>query len=404
VPSAVFFTKTGVAETLPMTVGTTVRDLLRAHGIPTNAVLTTINGQVVAERVAVIGPDDHVEIHQVRHYDLDVVRRPPERVLASAQTPIYAKSALFDRDGRVEVQTEHMDAAHFVAYVEETFTSSVQADKLLGEGTPAVVGLSGGRDSVAFLALLDRCRDRLGLCPLTAVTVTGLPDWDEPATFKAAQDVAASLGIEQVIIDADEIRQTFHLNRSFHHVMNEVAASRSAELIMVITHHVMRRMVEVEAARRGAGTVMLGLNSDDLLASVVTWLTSGFTMGGIPRRRVGELDYVFPLYRITKKELTLYLELVAPDLNRQGTPGRFTTGPAERSLAYAVADHLYDLWPAIDYYVFDAYRSLSERIVLEPHDRCRVCGAAYLPQHGAGNPRGLCDVCHVFAMGEFVDP
>ncbi|MGE5828135.1 MAG: hypothetical protein ACM30G_07170 [Micromonosporaceae bacterium] len=402
-PSAVFFTKTGIAETLPLTVGMTVRDLLRAHGIPTNAVLTTINGEMVAERVAVIGPDDHVEIHQVRHYDLDVVRRPPERVLPSANPPVYAKSALFDRDGKVEVQTEHLDATSFVTYIEQTFASSVQTDRLLGPDMPAIVGLSGGRDSVAFLALLERCQDTLGRCPLTAVTVTGLPDWDEPATFKAAQDVAASLGIEQVIVDADEIQETFHLNRSFHAVMNEVAASRSAELIMIITHHVMRRMVETVAQRRGIRTVMLGLNSDDLLATVVTWLTSGFTMGSIPRRRVGELDYVFPLYRITKKELTLYLELVAPELNRQGTPGRFTTGPAERSLAYAVADHLYDLWPAIDYYVFDAYRSIADRIVLEPHDECRVCGAAYLPQPGTGNPKGLCDVCHIFAMGEFVD-
>ena len=50
------------------------------------------------------------------------------------------------------------------------------------------------------------------------------------------------------------------------------------------------------------------------------------------------MRYVFPLYRITKKELTLYLELVAPELNRQGTPGRFTTGPDERSMSYAMTD------------------------------------------------------------------
>ncbi len=64
---------------------------------------------------------------------------------------------------------------------------------------------------------------------------------------------------------------------------------------------------------------------------------------------------MFPLFRITKKELTLYLEIVAPELNRQGTPGRFTTGPQERSMAYAITDHLHDLWPGIDYYVFEAY-------------------------------------------------
>ena|GEM_PF-886495 len=402
--TAVYYSKSGLTQSLPVSAGTTVRELLRAHGIPSNAVLTTVNGQVVAERLAVVGPGDHVEIRQVRHYDLDLTRRPAERVLPSANPAVYGKSAFFDRGGRMEVQTEYFDADQFVAYVEQTFVDSVRDDRLLSTDTPAAVGLSGGRDSVAFLELLHRCRDRIGPYPLTAVTVTGLPDWEEPATFGAATAVAAELGIEQVVVDAEQIRATFRLRRSFHEVMNEVAAGTSAEMIMIITHHVMRRMVEVQAQRRGLGTVMLGLNSDDLLATVVTWLTSGFTMGGIPHRRVGELDYVFPLYRITKKELTLYLELVAPELNRQGTPGRFTTGPDERSLAYAVADHLYDLWPAIDYYVFDAYRTLSQRIVLEPHDTCRVCGAAYLPQPGTGNPRALCDVCQVFALGEYADP
>lgn len=399
-PTAVFYSKDDRAESLAATAGMTIRELLRNNGIPANAVLCSVDGKIVAEK-ATLRPDDHVEIRQVRHYDLDVTRRPAVRVLPSASPPVYSKSVLFDDSGQLEVQAEDMDEAQFVDYVEQIFASSITENDLLAIDRPAVVGLSGGRDSVAFLKLLERCSDRIGTFPLTAVTVTGLPDWEEPATFGAAKAVADSLGVRHVLVDEAAIRETFELRRDFHEVMQDVVGGDSRQMVMVITHHVMRRMIEIEGARQGVGTVVLGLNADDLLASIVTWLTSGFVMGGIPKRTIGTLEYVFPLFRITKKELTLYLEIVAPDLNRQGTPGRFTTGPQERSMAYAITDHLYDLWPGIDYYVFEAYRSFAERMGLPEHDECRTCGASYLPQPGAANPKALCDVCHFFAMREY---
>jgi len=400
VPTAVFHSKDGQADSLAATVGMTIKDVLRNNGIPVNAVLCSIGGKIVAEK-RTLGPDDHVEIVQVRHYDLDVTRRPATRVLPSANPPVYTKSVLFDDSGSLEVQAEDMDEAQFADYVEQIFANSITEHDLLAVGRPAVVGLSGGRDSVAFLKLLERCRDRIGTFPLTAVTVTGLPDWEEPATFGAAKAVAESLGVNQVLVDEAAIRETFALRRSFHEVMQDVVGGDSRQMVMVITHHVMRRMIEIEGQKQGVGTVVLGLNGDDLMASIVTWLTSGFVMGSIPKRIIGDLEYVFPLFRITKKELTLYLELVAPDLNRQGTPGRFTTGPQERSMAYALTDHLYDLWPGIDYYVFEAFRSFAERMGKAEHDECRTCGASYLPQPGVNNPKALCDVCHFFAMREY---
>ncbi len=399
-PTAVFYSKDGKAESLAATVGMTIKELLRNSGIPVNAVLCSMGGKIVAEK-ATLGFDDHVEIRQVRHYDLDVTRRPAVRVLPSANDPVYSKSVLFDDSGQLEVQTEDMDEAQFADYVEQIFASSITDNDLLATGRPAVVGLSGGRDSVAFLKLLERCANRIGRFPLTAVTVTGLPDWEEPATFNAAKAVAESLGVRHVLVDEAAIRETFQLRRDFHAVMQDVVGGDSRQMVMVITHHVMRRMIEIQGAREGVATVVLGLNADDLLASIVTWLTSGFVMGSIPKRTIGLLEYVFPLFRITKKELTLYLEIVAPELNRQGTPGRFTTGPQERSMAYAITDHLYDLWPGIDYYVFEAFRSFAERMGTLEHDECRTCGASYLPQPGVRGPKGLCDVCHFFAMREY---
>lgn len=401
--TVVFRDKIGGSETLTAAPGQPLLDVLRAHGIPANAVLAYRDGQVIPESTAVVGTDDVIELRQVRHYDLDVLRNPTTRTYG-APDPVYVKSVLFDHAGTLERRSEQLPADAFVEYVEKTFLQSVASGKTMREGDRVVVGLSGGRDSVSYLKLLERTRGRWPSTEMTAVTITGLPDWDEPATFKAALTACDGLGIDHVIVTAEEVADVFKLNRPLIDVMNRVVAGEHSNLNMVIAHQILRRMLEREAQRRGAPVVAWGLNADDLVASMVTWFTTGYRMGGIPVREYGGLRYVYPLYRITKKELTLYLELVAPELNRQGAPGRFTTGPDERSLAYAVADHLYDLWPGIDYYLFSAFENVQRTLVPARHDRCRVCEGLYLLQEGVPNPAKLCDVCGFFARQEVLRP
>jgi tRNA(Ile)-lysidine synthase TilS/MesJ/sulfur carrier protein ThiS len=400
----VFFRdKLGRTEQLRAVTGQPLTDVLRESGIPTNAVLTRCNGRLIAEDVAVVGRDDVIEVSQVRHYDLDVVRRPSRRV-SGTPNPVYTKTVLFDHDGATEHRAEQLDEKGFVAYVEEAFVQSMRSRKLLRDGDSVVIGLSGGRDSVSFLKLLERTGDRLPRVPMTAVTIVGLPDWEEPATFSAAKASAAALGIEQVIVTAADVERVFRLRKPFLEAMNSVVASDASQFNMIIAHQVLRRMLESEAKARGATTVAWGLNADDLVASLVTWFTSGFRMGGIPVREIGGLRFVYPLYRITKKELTLYLELVSPELNRQGTPGRFTTGPDERSMSYAVADHLYDLWPGIDYYLFEAFTTMQRYMFPTVERDCRCCEGVYLVQEGVPNPADLCDVCGFFTRQELTLP
>lgn len=401
--TVVFRNKTGGSENLHATAGQSLLDVLRVHGIPVNAVLSFRDGEIVPESTVVLGADDVIEVRQVRHYDLDVLRRPKEHVYATPD-PIYTKSITFDHGGTLERRTEQLTAETFVEYVEETFVQSIASSGTMRAGDKIVIGLSGGRDSVAYLKLLERTRGRWPEVDMTCVTITGLPDWEEPATFQAALDACALLGIDHTIVTAEDVAEVFKLRESFVTVMNRVVAGEHRNMNMVIGHQVLRRMLEREAGRRGAGVVAFGFNADDLVASMVTWFTTGYRMGGIPVRQLGDLRYVFPLYRVTKKELTLYLELVAPELNRQGAPGRFTTGPDERSLAYAMADHLYDLWPGIDYYVFNAFENVQRTLLPSVDDTCRVCGGLYVLQEGVSNPAGRCDVCGFLERQEALRP
>lgn len=398
--STVFFrTKLGTTEQLTATPGQPLTDVLRLHGIPANAVLTWRNGTIVAEDTCLIGAEDLIEVRQVRFYDLDVTRKP-KQVTYGQPDPVYTKSVVFDTKGSLETRREQLDADGFVRYVEEAFVQSLVNHQVVRPSDKIVIGLSGGRDSVAYLTLLERTRDRLPQPQMTAVTITGLPDWEEPATFAAARESGERLGIMQEIVTAEDVERVFKLKKPFVEAMNEIVSGEGAHLTMVIGHQVLRRMLEEDAKARGANTVAFGFNADDLIASIVTWFTTGFRMGGIPVREIGGMRYIFPLYRITKKELTLYLELVAPELNRQGTPGRFTTGPDERSMSYAITDNLFDLWPGIDYYLFNSFENMQKYMFPMVEATCRVCEGVYLLQEGVANAPDLCDVCDFFARRE----
>ncbi len=391
-----FRNKVGAVEILRAEDGQPLVDVLHAAGIPVNAVLTRHNGRVVAEETTLVGAEDLIEVTQVRHYDLDVTRRPARHV-AGVHDPVYTKAVVFDRNGTLERRGERFDRDGFISYVEETFVQSVLVGGVMRAGDDVVVGLSGGRDSVAYLKLIDRVGGRLPPFSMTAVTVTGLPDWEEPATFGTAKRICDDLGIEQVVVGAEEIEAAFRLDRTFAEVMDHLVAGDARHFSMLVGHQVLRRMLEQVAERNGASAVAFGFNADDLVASLVTWFTSGFRMGAIPVRRLGPTRYVFPLYRITKKELTLYLELVAPELSHQGMPGRFSSGPDERSMAYAVSDWLYDIWPGIDYYVFAAFANVQRYSFPMVEQSCGICGGIYILQEGVANPPDRCDVCDLLA-------
>ena len=282
---AAFRTKTGETEPIAVSPGQSVAEVLRLHGIPANNVITYVNGEIVPESLATVGPDDYIEFEQIRHYDLGVTRRPHERVF-NVDNPVYVKSVLFDEKGKIENWSEQFDRNSYPTYIEQTFAESVLGANLIEEGDHMVVGLSGGRDSVAFLKLLERTRDRFPEFRMTAATVTGLPDWEESESMHTAKAACDLLDIEHVIVAPERLQETFKLSRPYVEVMNEIVGQESHPLSMVISHHVLRRMLELEAQARGAEKVVLGLNADDLVSTLVTWFTTGFRMGPIPLRPI----------------------------------------------------------------------------------------------------------------------
>jgi len=187
----------------------------------------------------------------LRHYDLGTTRDPVRKTYG-APDPVYVKSILFDRDGELEVRAEQLDAEGFPRYVEETFVQSVVGRELLVDGDVVLIGLSGGRDSAAFLKLLERTSDRLPSFDMTAVTITGLPDWEEPGTYRAAVAACEPLGIDHLVVTAADIEEVFQLSTPFVDAMNGIVAGNKAASTMVIGHQVLRRMLERTADSSGS--------------------------------------------------------------------------------------------------------------------------------------------------------
>jgi sulfur carrier protein ThiS len=290
--SAIFRAKDGSVTTLMSRVGLQIKDLLRANGIPENSVIVIKNGTIVSEFNAHYAETDRIEINHVRPYDLNVTRSPPTRLFPT-DDPFYTKVVTFEQDGEIELIAEQYGRAAYPTFTENTFVESVTSRSLFQPDQPLVVGLSAGRDSVAFLTLLSRTRHRLPRFNIIPVTVTGLPDWEEPATFAAAVDAAAALGTEHVCVDAEEVQALFQLKMPLVNVLDEILARTSGSQVMMITHHVMRRAIETVASRYDVDHIVLGLNADDLLATLVSWFLNGYPWGPFLNGRSGRSNICF---------------------------------------------------------------------------------------------------------------
>ena len=79
-----------------------------------------------------------------------------------------------------------------------------------------------------------------------------------------------------------------------------------AHQVMYIDHHTTRRTLEVFAESHKSHKIALGLHTTDLLGGLLNAHVTGYQTGSIPSRHLGNVEYIYPLAFISKKELHLY--------------------------------------------------------------------------------------------------
>ncbi|TSC72161.1 MAG: n-type ATP pyrophosphatase superfamily protein [Parcubacteria group bacterium Gr01-1014_38] len=384
--------------------GQSVESFLFSHHIPLDAVIVRRNGKIVNEHVRMEGGDEFV-FEMVRAYLLpDFLRElgawtsADKQHAESADPHSYTKRVLwFDASGYADLAEEQIPFQEFPEFLERYFVQSVQERQLIKEGSNIGLALSGGRDSLSLLYLLARTRNQLPSFTLRGITVCGLsklPDLDVAST------ASENLGVPHEFVRSEGVAGLFGLRGTVEEALEAILRKFGRAKTINCVHAIMRTAVERYYADHAIRTVAFGLHNEDLLASLIRSLVNGIPFGeSFYRKSWGPFELIYPLWAITKKELTLYLEVVAPPSHSsQGSPTAYDRGGPNRDVQYLVADSLQTLWPGFSYHAFEGYQKLFTRAaVAVQHQACRNCQGVYVAQR-IDNQQDKNDLCHLCEM------
>ena len=160
----------------------------------------------------------------------------------------------------------------------------------------------------------------------------------------------------------------------------------------------MRRMVEQVATETGTTKIALGLHLEDIAASILRSITTGYLVGFPWKRDFGGFTYVYPLWAFPKKEITLYLKFTANKYSKQGSAATFDRGTVDRDIYYALADHSNDVWPGFSLHLFEGYSHILSKIKEDTiaFAECENCGGSFAlnTSKGGASARSVyCAVC-----------
>lgn len=376
----------------------TIKDFLYNNRIPSNAVVVKRNGEFVSEDIE-IKEGDEIFIEMVRGYDLSYFREIKTEI-EEVENPIYTKRMLWFKEGQVTQRIKQFTKENFIKYFERVFLEGIKEENLIAEDDRVAFGFSGGKDSLSFLLLFQKLKRQLPNFEIIPYTVADILTEDLPS-FQYAKKLCQEFGLKQRIIQPNEIEKVFHLNKPIIDIAKTLVQGESKMYTIFMLHHVMRRMIEYTAEEYKINKIILGLNLEDVLSGLISAYTTGYLIAPLPARKIGNFTYIFPLWKLTKKEIHLYVNLIAKPYSGQEPPGLWDLVPLDRGFYYAFSDYIQDIWPGIEYHLFTGFKRLSVlyKEKMKFH-KCKNCGATILLQN-VEKPE-YCDVCQLFKKFGFL--
>lgn len=199
----------------------------------------------------------------------------------------------------------------FIESVNQKVLRDTRRYKLIEKGDKVLLALSGGKDSVVALHILNSLRER-NIIDLTAVTIDeGIKDYREDG-IKIAEANTQLLGIEHRVVSFEEC---------FGRTLDEIMALDDAESRHACTYcGVFRRWILNRVAQEERATkIATGHNLDDETQSILMNYLEGNINNLIrigPKSESKDKRFTIkikPLREIPEKEIGLYA--VAADLN-----------------------------------------------------------------------------------------
>lgn len=381
--------------------GETIKHVLVREKIPFNSVIVKNHGKPIIED-HILRKDDEISIEMVENYLLNKMRLLEPEVVQTVAEPIHCKTYLLCEHGEISKLTAQFDREDFVKYIEDTFVESIMDNKLLSDNNNVVFGLSGGKDSLAMLLLFHRTRSRL---PRFRLIPSIIKDWGcGDVEYMYAENLCRKFDIELRSITKDYLQKVFNVKRSLDAILSSLYRSKRYNVYVIdVWHEVMRRGLEYIAAREGATKIAFGANLEDTLTGLIRTLTGGVLYVPPPTKSFGNLTYITPLYRISKKEIRLYLDITVGKYTKESPPSKEADiGSLDRSFFYAFTDYVRDLWPGIEWRLYEAANRFYEHFKGNiKFVKCKNCGLTFLNQYQ--ETEELCLPCLIFKeKGELV--
>ncbi len=260
----------------------------------------------------------------------------------------------------------------FIDSIEKKVIKTIRKEKLLDKGDKVLVALSGGKDSVTTLEILNSFRE-LNIIELCAVTVDeGIDNYRQDGVDIAIRH-AERLGIEHKIVS---LKDTYGI--TLDEIMEKPNHKGSCSYCGVF-----RRTIINKAAREmGATKIATGHNLDDEVQAIMMNYLEGNTdnltkLGAKTESKAEEFTVkIKPLREIPEREIGLYV--VAKELEVH-----FASCPyAQQSFRGEVSEVINKLsedHPTIKYSTLRGYDKIKNAIKDDfkkeySHGRCVKCG------------------------------
>jgi uncharacterized protein (TIGR00269 family) len=260
----------------------------------------------------------------------------------------------------------------FIESIEKKVIKTVRKEKLLDKGDKVLVALSGGKDSVTALEILNSFRE-MNIIDICAVTVDeGIDNYRQDGVDIAIRH-AERLGIEHKVVS---LKDTYGI--TLDEIMQKPKHKGSCSYCGVF-----RRTIINKAAREmGATKIATGHNLDDEVQAIMMNYLEGNTdnltkLGAKTESKAEEFNVkIKPLREIPEREIGLYV--VAKELEVH-----FASCPyAQQSFRGEVSEIINKLneeHPTIKYSTLRGYDKIKNALKDDfkkdySHGRCVKCG------------------------------
>lgn len=260
----------------------------------------------------------------------------------------------------------------FIESIEKKAIKTIRKEKLLDKGDKVLVALSGGKDSVTTLEILNTFR-QMHIIELCAVTVDeGIGNYRQNGVDIAIRH-AEKLGIEHKVVS---------LKDEYGITLDEVMQKKNHKGSCTYCGVFRRTIINKAARKMGATKIATGHNLDDEVQGILMNYLEGninnlTKLGAKSESEAEEFTVkIKPLREIPEREIGLYVVAKELEVHFDSCPYAMQSFRGEIS---EVINHLAEKHPTIKYSTLRGYDKIKNVLKKElkkefNHERCSKCG------------------------------